>query len=244
MNTTLNGGPEAELVPLLSQRFAYKAIAVVALLATLAVVVSLAGRWLGENLALAGHTSSRQTYDIFIGQDHLRLPANVIRFENQRATSITGRVDLYLTWPALEGYSDKTRHLFADVSLPEKLIFLQIAQNTMSRDMTGRLEPIYRHIFEDVARDGPAGLVKHAVRLNSGYAGEVFFTGDRAGRPPYVVRCLLPKSIEASTSADCQRDVHVGKDLTVLYRFSSKLLAQWREIDNSVETFVRKRLVP
>lgn len=236
--------PEPEFLPLLSPRFVYKITAVVGLLAALAVAISFTGRWLGEHLALSGHTSSRKTHDIFIGQDHLRLPANAIRFENQRTTRVAERVDLYLTWPTLEGYSDETRHLFNDVNSPENLIFLQIAQSTMSRDMSGRLDPIYSHVFEGAPRAGPAGLTRHDAKASSSYAGEVFFTAPRPDRPPYVLRCLLPASAATSSSADCQRDVHIGRDLTVLYRFSSKLLPEWQAIDESVESFIRGRLVP
>ncbi|WEX87324.1 hypothetical protein PZN02_003704 [Sinorhizobium garamanticum] len=239
-----SSGPEPELSPLLSPRLLYKVTAVVALLAALTTIVSLSGHRLGEKLALAGHTSSQEIYDIFIGQDHLRLPANMIRFESQRGTSIAERIDLYLTWPALEGYGENTRNLFDDINRPENLIFLQLSQSTMSQDMSGRLEPIYRHVLSNEVLPGPAGLVRHDAKSNTSYAGEVFFTADRAGRPPYVLRCTLPADAEASTSADCQRDVHVGKDLTALYRFSSKLLPQWRLIDDSVETFVRSRLAP
>lgn len=236
--------PEPELLPLLSPRFVYKTTAIVVLLVALTVTLSLCGRRLGEHLARAGHTSSRESYDIFIGQDHLRLPANVIRFENQRATSVAERVDLYLTWPGLEGYSDETRSLFNDVNRPESLIFLQIAQSTMSRDMSGRFAPIYRHLLQEPSQGGTAGLTRYDAKADSSYAGEVFFTAEREGRPPYVLRCLLPDSAAASTSADCQRDLHIGKDLSVLYRFSSKLLPHWRAIDDSMESFVRDRLVP
>ncbi len=192
MSTSSNGNSEPELSPLLSRRFVYKITAVVVLLAAITAALSLSGRWFGENLALAGHTSSLVPYDIFIGQDHLRLPANVIRFENQRATSIAERVDVYVTWPALEGYSDDNRNLFNDVSRPEALIFLQIAQSTMSRDMSGRLDPIYTQVFEGATGPGPNGLTRHGVKATSSYAGEAFFTAARGKEPPYVVRCLEP----------------------------------------------------
>lgn len=236
--------PEPDLAPLLSPRFTYGLIAVLGLLAILVMAVSLSSQWLGENLARAGHTSSRESVDVFIGQDHLRLPANVIRFESQRVTGVVERVDLYLTWPALEGYSDETRHVFNDVDQPEKLIFVQIAQSTMSRDMSGRLEPIYRHVLEPNPQPGPAGLTRYDAKPSSSYAGEVFFTAPRPDGPSFALRCLLPESPAASTSADCQRDFHAGKDLSILYRFSAKLLPEWQAIDASMERFVRDRLVP
>ncbi|MNL64195.1 hypothetical protein D3C87_1883880 [compost metagenome] len=114
----------------------------------------------------------------------------------------------------------------------------------MSRDMSGRLEPIYTQVFEGAASPGPNGLTRHGVKASSSYAGEAFFIAQRQGEPAYVVRCLEPDANEASTSADCQRDIHVGKDLVVLYRFSRNLLPQWREIDNAVGGFVKSHLVP
>ncbi|OCP01131.1 MULTISPECIES: hypothetical protein [unclassified Ensifer] len=244
MNNTPNGIDEPELRPLLSPRFVYRVTAIVVLLAGLSAAIALAGRWFGENLAFAGHTASTEVFDIFIGQDHMRLPANMIRFEAQRATSIVERVDVYLTWPALEGYNDDNRKLFNDVDAPQNLIFLQISQSTMSRDMSGRLEPIYTQVFDGAPIPGPSGLKEHTTKATSSYAGEVFYTADRDGRPPYVVRCLKSDAQTLSTSADCQRDIHAGTDLAVLYRFSNKLLPQWQEIDDAMAAFIKSRLVP
>lgn len=244
MSSSSNDIHEPELRPLLSPGFVYRVMAAVAVLAALTAAISFAGRWFGENLALAGHTASNEVFDIFIGQDHLRLPANMIRFEAQRATSIVERVDLYLTWPGLEGYSDQSRALFNNIDAPKSLIFLQISQSTMSRDMSGRLGPIYSQVFDGAPAAGPGGLTEHAVKPTSSYAGEVFFTAETPTQAPYVVRCLKSGPQSISTSADCQRDIHAGKDLAVLYRFSNKLLPQWREIDQAIATFVKNRLVP
>ncbi|OBZ96396.1 membrane protein [Pararhizobium polonicum] len=230
--------------PLISARFVYGLTAVIVGLAALTAAISLAGRWYGDRLALAGHTTSTEANDIFIGQDHLRLPSNVIRFEQQRITGIAERADLYLTWPGLQGYTDETRARFNDVNHPESLIFLDISQSTMSRDMSGRIEPIYQHLFEGAPLPGPAGLVRHDMKANSGYGQEVFFTANRDSDTPYAVRCILPATPDLSTSADCQRDIHAGRDLVVLYRFSSQLLPQWQAIDSAVVTFMNDRLVP
>ena len=160
MSSSSNDIHEPELRPLLSPGFVYRVMAAVAVLAALTAAISFAGRWFGENLALAGHTASNEVFDIFIGQDHLRLPANMIRFEAQRATSIVERVDLYLTWPGLEGYSDQSRALFNNIDAPKSLIFLQISQSTMSRDMSGRLGPIYSQVFDGA----PAALTDSIAR--------------------------------------------------------------------------------
>jgi hypothetical protein len=113
----------------------------------------------------------------------------------------------------------------------------------MSRDMSGRLEPIYSHLMDGEAFAGPHGLTAHRLRADAGYRGEVLLTAPRVGEPDYVVRCILPSSPDRVTSGDCQRDIKVGKDLSVLYRFSSNQLGDWQTMDAAVQSFVKTRLV-
>lgn len=229
--------------PLISSRFVYRLTAVVAVLALLTVAISIGGRWFGERIALAGHTDSLEEYSVQIGLDRLTLAANTIRFREQRQSGATERVDLYLTWPGMTGYSAADRTRFDDVARSFSLIFLQLSQSTMSRDMSGRLAPIYEKLFEGQPQQVNFGLTLHRLRADSGYGKEVVLTGARVGEPDYVVRCLLPGPGEQPTGGDCQRDIHIGQDLTVLYRFSSALLRDWQHIDAAVRLFVEKRLV-
>ncbi|KAB1086839.1 hypothetical protein F4V91_10620 [Neorhizobium galegae] len=233
----------AEEAPLLSDRFVYRLAAVIAVLALLTAAISVGGHWFGQRIALAGHTDSREEFPIQIGQDKLKLPANTIRFRDQRQAGVTERVDLYLTWPELEGYSAGLRSRFDDVAQSSSLIFLQLSQSTMSRDMSGRLEPIYSKLFDGAPQQAAFGLTLHRLRADSGYGSEVVLTGQVGGAPDYVVRCVLPTPGDKATSGDCQRDIHIGQDLTLLYRFSSVLLRDWQHIDAAVRLFVENRLV-
>jgi hypothetical protein len=233
--------PEAEQ-PLISTRFLCRLTAIVAVLALMTAAISIGGQWFGQRISLAGHTDSTEDYLINIGQDGLRLPANTIRFREQRRAGNAERVDLYLAWPEMQGYSRKLRQRFDDVSQPASLIFLQLSQSTMSRDMSGRLDPIYAHLFDGAAVPAAFGLTLHHLRADSGFGEEVVLTAPRTGAPDYVVRCLIPKSGDKPTSGDCQRDIRVGQDLTVLYRFSSAVLKDWQHIDAAVRSFVENRL--
>ena len=229
--------------PLISSRLIYRLTAGVAVLAALTVAITIGGRWLGEKISLAGHTADTKPITATIGEDTLRLGANTIRFPSERVSGVAERVDLYLTWPQMQGYSDADRLRFDDISQASSLIFLQLGQSTMSRDMSGRLEPIYSHLMEGDAFAGPHGLTAHRLRVDAGYNGEVLLTAPRAGEPDYVVRCILPTSADQATSGDCQRDIKVGKDLSVLYRFSSHQLGDWQAMDAAVQNFVKTRLV-
>ncbi|MCQ1836736.1 hypothetical protein [Neorhizobium galegae] len=235
----LSAGEEA---PLLSNRFVYRLTVVIAVLALLTAAISISGHWFGQRIALAGHTDSIEEFLIRIGQDNLKLPANTIRFRDQRRAGIAERVDLYLTWPELEGYSAGARSRFDDVAQSSSLIFLQLSQSTMSRDMSGRLEPIYSKLFNGEPQQAAFGLTFHRLRADSGYGSEIVLTGRVAGAPDYVVRCVLPAAGEKATGGDCQRDIHIGQDLTLLYRFSSALLKDWQHIDAAVRLFVENRL--
>lgn len=233
---------DGEHAPLISNRLLTRLTVGIAVLAGLSVAISAGGRVLGERIALSGHTESTEVFDILVGQDRVRLPANAIRFEEQRRSGIAERVDLYLTWPALEGYSNAERIRFNDVAHAENLIFLHLSQSTMSKDMSGRLEPIYRHLFEGAPQPGPAGLSMHRLKANSGYGDEVFFTAALPDGSDYAVRCMMPADEAQSTGADCQRDIHVGRDLSVLYRFSSRLLPQWQSMEARARAWLDERI--
>lgn len=234
-----SGGDE----PLLSNRLLTRATIAIAALAGLSLAISVGGRILGERIALAGHSESTELFDIVIGQDQIRLPANVMRFEEQRRTGLAERADLYLTWPEMRGYSAAERTRFNDVAHAENLIFLHLSQSTMSKDMSGRLEPIYSQLFEGPAEPGPAGLSLHRLKANSGYGEEVFFTARLKDGSDYAVRCMLPEDDSQSTGADCQRDIHVGRDLSVLYRFSSRLLPQWQSMEARIRAYLDRAFV-
>ncbi|WP_132956495.1 hypothetical protein [Rhizobium sp. BK251] len=232
-----------EEAPLISNRFIVRATIAVAVLAAVTIGVNLAGRWIGQRLELAGHTTSTETVAVAIGEDALRLPENTIRFANQRRNGPAERLDLYLAWPRMQGYSEDDRSLFSDISQSSGLIFLQVTESVMSRDMSGRLEPIYSHLIEGPAGNAGHGLTLHRLRADAGYGGEVLLTAARPGMEQYVVRCILPSAPDKATSGDCQRDIGVGKDLSVLYRFSSAHLADWDHIDAAIMTFVTDHLV-
>ena len=228
--------------PLLSNAFLFKLTAFIGILAALTVAITVAAKIYGGQLAQDGHTTDDTTIHIAVGQDLLAIPANMIRFETQRHDGQARAINLYLSWPQMQGYAEDTAGLFTDPDGAQSLIFVEISQSVMSRDMSGRLEPIYSKLFKGAPEPGPAGLVKHRLNDRSGFADEVLLTGTDKSGSPYVVRCLLPAQAAAATSADCQRDIHIGRDLSLLYRFSSQNLPHWQDIDTRIRTFAAAHL--
>jgi hypothetical protein len=218
--------------------FVTRAFYVFLALALLSAVISLAGKWVGRAIALAGHTESTAIHEIVIGNNVLSVPANMIRFEAARQSGVASRLDLYLRWPDLDGYSAVARDDFNHVDGARNIIFLSFQKRLMSHDMSGRYRPIYANIIEAEARQGPAGLALHAFTPNSGYLDEVMAVGWKEDSSiPFVARCLRGDQARHSL-APCERDLHVGDGLSLLYRFPAHLLAEWRQLDAALVTAV------
>jgi hypothetical protein len=222
---------------LVSNAILFRLTAFISLLAATTALLIFAGKIYGDQLALAGHTTERHTIHIAIGPDVLAIPANMIRFENQRRDGVARNINLYLSWPAMDGYTAEHATRFSDPGGSRDLIFLEFTQSVMSRDMSGRLDPIYRKLIEGKPMPGPSGLEMHHFNPRSGFGAEMLVTGKTRKGQDYVARCIFPTVPSDATSADCQRDIHVGRDLTLLYRFSSRNLTDWEAIDDAIHGF-------
>lgn len=204
-----------------------------AALAVLSAAISLGGRWFGHGIAMAGYTDDPTPKTIVIDNDVISAPANMIRFEKARHDGNASRLDLYVRWPEMDGYSDAGRAAFNNSDGQKRIVFLSFEPRVMTRDMSGRLEPIYNALTVKPGVPGPDGLTLFGFAETSGYLNEVLAVGARAGEPAFVARCLSGAPAEESL-APCERDVFVGKDLSLTYRFPRELLDEWRSLDKAV----------
>jgi hypothetical protein len=227
---------------LISNRFLFRLTATIGVMAALTALIGVAGKNYGDELSLGGHTASTEIQHVIVGQDVIALPANVIRFESQRRSGPAEAVSIYLSWPRMEGYSHAHAVAFSNPANAEALVFADFSQSVMSRDMTGRLEPIYDKLFTGAPRPGPSGLTIHDLSEKSGFGDEKMLTAMTKAGAVYAVRCIMPENTKRATAADCQRDIHVGRDLTILYRFSSNLLPQWETIDSAMLKFAARHI--
>lgn len=232
--------------PLISSRFIWKVTAAIVALCLLILGISVAGRLIGKSIVLAGHSTDTSLREIIIGNDVLMLPANVIRFESQRVSGVQQSVDTYFVWPGMGGYSEADQHLFNQTDSADGLIFASVNMGTMSRDMSGRFQPIYRRLVEGSPAAGPAGLESWRLKPGAGYTNELIYVDRDGGAEPYVVRCLIDDTTadhDFITRTGCQRDIELGTDLSVSYRFSIDLLPHWREIEHDVRATFDTALV-
>ena len=214
-------------------RFAIRIFYVCAALAMISVAVSIAGRLLGGSIAAVGHTEDTHVFELVIGNNVLAVPANYIRFEKHRMDGDVGRLDLYMRWPDLAGYSDEIRDDFNHRDGSRRIVFLSVEARQMSRDMSARLDPIYRRLIELPGMPISNGLRAYRFSESSGYMNEMLVVGDRAGELPFVARCLTG-SVAAGSLAACERDVHFGDDLSLSYRFPADILGEWQTLDGAI----------
>lgn len=209
---------------------------VFAALALLSVAISLGGKWLGRSIAMAGYTDDTTVRQVVMSNNVISVPANFIRFDQARRDGNASRLDLYLRYPEMDGYSTAARGDFNHTTT-RKIIFLSFEPRMMSRDMSGRFAPIYSALIVKPGTPGPGGTTLYGFTEKSGYLNEVLAVADRPGKDPFVARCLSGPSAEESL-APCERDIQVGDDLSLTYRFPRELLGNWQVLDAAIATKV------
>lgn len=215
-------------------RFMRRVFYIFGVLAALSAAISIAGKFYGASISMGGNTDVRTAREIVIGNNVIRVPENEIRFDRQRVDGVTGRLDLYWRWPQLDGYSREASAAFNNSDNSKSILFVSFEPKIMSRDMSGRFEPIYKSLVVEPPAPGPAGTRLYAFSENSGYLNETLVVGpEAAGRAPYVARCLSGSAAEEAL-APCERDIEVGDDLSLIYRFPKSLLADWSALDAAV----------
>lgn len=204
-----------------------------AALALLSLAISLGGKWFGRSIAMAGYTDDTTVHRVVIGNNVIAVPANAIRFLQARREGIASRLDLYLRYPQMEGYSEAARDDFNHTGTAKNIIFLSFEQQMMSRDMSGRFAPIYSALISQPGTPGPGGTMIYGFNEKSGYLNEVLAVAGRPGKEPFVARCLSGPSAEESL-APCERDIQVGDSLSLTYRFPQEFLGNWQALDAAI----------
>ena len=214
-------------------------VAISLVLAAAAGLLLAAAHYAGSLISHAGHAVDGRMRTVVIGNDVLEVPGNFIRFPAQRRSAETGRLDLYMVWPTMEGYGESLREIFNAPSPSPNIIFATVEPRSMTQDMSGRLSPIYAKFLDGPENDAGHGLKVRKLDGSAGFQGEELLY--ESGSPyPYVARCTMASSNGATPY--CLRDIHVGRDLMVTYRFHRSLLREWMEIERQVRRSLREWL--
>nr|WP_246730346.1 hypothetical protein [Nitratireductor mangrovi] len=208
-----------------------------AAMALAAVLISFGGKTIGRSIALAGHTEDTTLREVVVGNDVISVPSNAIRFERERRTGVAAGLHLYLRWPEMSGYRTEFRDDFNHADGARNIVFLSFEPRMMSRDMSGRFEPIYRALIRHPGEPGPGGLSFHVFSEKSGYMNEILAVGQTGAGEPFVARCLTGP-VAAESLAECERDIFAGDDLSLTYRFPASLLGDWRRLEAAIRQYV------
>lgn len=213
-----------------------------AAVAALSLMIAVAGRFLGHTIALGGHTEDTSLREIVIGNNVLELPSNMIRFGKQRRSGVAERVDLYLHWPDMQGYKAEFIEDFNGLGTEKRIVFATFEPRATSHDMSGRYGPIYSILTSGPGITGPDDLTVQPLRADSGFANEeVVVSPQRAGQDSFVARCL-DAEVSKNNLASCQRDIFVGEDLQLTYRFPRELLKDWRQLEQQMQGFAKANI--
>ena len=200
-------------------------------MALAAIVFYVLSAWYGELVSKGGHTNDDSLRKIVIVNDLVNVPANMIRFPSQRKAKSVTRLDLYAHWPSLNGYSDELAKDLDSMADNSPLLFVSLEPRTMSKDMTGRIENIYELFFGGPPVDAGNGLVRRAFSSESAFFSEDLYY--EANSPyPFAARCI--RESDKIAAPICIRDIHIGHDLMLTYRFHTSLLPQWMTLDRAV----------
>jgi hypothetical protein len=212
-------------------KYAQRLFLIFAGLALIALLLSLGERLVGGRIALGGHSDSTQQHEIIIGDDVLSAPENMIRLPEQRRSGMANR-------PNLSGFDQLEQETFNGAHSSRKLIFLSFEERVMSRDMSGRFDPIYRHLIEGNGAAGPAGLERYVLPAKAGYLNEVLYVGPLEGSQRFVARCSEEE--KEKFIAACERDMQIGGNLSATVRFPVELLPEWRALNAALKPLITR----
>ena len=194
--------------------------------------------WLKSQIQSSGYTTDPTVRQFVIGNDVIELPLNMVRFKAQRDATVLEQAELLIYWPDGKGYTETNSKAAESDPNNTKPIFITLTKRVSDLDMDGRLEPIYMKLFDGPSTPGPAGLRLQKLIRGSGYDNEIIalFPGENR---VWTSRCQTKQDAIRTT---CLRDVFVGNDLNLRYRFSTELLPQWQEVEELVLNTIQSKL--
>ncbi|MGB7286683.1 MAG: hypothetical protein WBC71_07120 [Salaquimonas sp.] len=231
----LQQSAQTDKKPITSATFPALVIKLCVLMALAAAVIFSAASFYGSIIAQGGHSSSVEIHQVVIGDDVISVPENMIRFRSQRNQNNLSRLDLYAHWPSMQGYNPGNAGIFDSPDTGMPILFVSLEPRDMTKDMSGRISSIYGNFFAGPPIDAGNGLVRRPFSSESAYFSEDLYY--EANSPyPFAARCV--RQSKQISDPFCIRDIHIGRDMMLTYRFHISLLPDWLAMDRAVrETY-------
>jgi hypothetical protein len=164
------------------------------------------------------------------------IPANYIIYASARQSGPRKEIALFTTFPDFKGYTTSNASLFSGNAADSPVIFLLLREEQFKISEAERLQRVYMtYVTDPQGKPGPFGLTEYAFRDDSGYHNEDLFVGQDNGQP-IVLRCVRFSAEVPSPS--CLRDIRLGHDVALTYRFKRANLGHWQDIIHGVDGLV------
>lgn len=188
---------------------------------------------------------SEEPIAIDVASMKFAIPANYTVFPRDRRGGERDEVWLYALWPTLSGYAPSRREDFIENPADTRRIDILIAERTSPFSERERIDILYMpQTIDTRGARTPYKLIKYEFkeqRANvptSGYAGAELYLGEVAKKEIAAIFCM--KERDDVMSPECWRELELGPDVTLTYRFKRPYLAEWRKIDAEVRAFVER----
>lgn len=162
-----------------------------------------------------------------------QIPANMLRFANERIDGPASDINLALLWPTFAGYSLDNHAKFVTQSDRNPLLFVTLTSNTQVTTSARLLDRSYIHDFIGPTLKGESGLVGKKLNPQSGYESETVWY-DPLSPNPFTTRCYTPENEAVIRGVNCMRTIALSGTITATYRFPESLLPYWRELDSQL----------
>jgi len=203
-------------------------------------VIALVGMYLALRSysnpeALGGFSSNPEPTRITISNTTLDVPQNIIRFNNQRNSAQLSKLDLFIQWPSMKGFTHESASKFQNIKGTDRLVFITLEAGEKLNPPSQKLEGLYRRFFTKSPWRGPAGLIGNELNSSSGYLSEDVFYAN-GNDDLFLTRCLR----ETSTGQDnllptCIYEFTLDEGVNVFVRFHRSLLPEWQAIEEKIQ---------
>lgn len=205
----------------------------VALCIAVSVGAIFAARFIVSDEQPSGFTASKDLIARRLDGGKFQIPANMLRFANERVAGPASDINLALLWPGFAGYSPKNHTSFVTQSDRNPLLFITLTSNITVVTSSRLLDRSYIHDFIGPTLKGQAGLVGKKLNPQSGYESETVWY-DPLNPNPFTTRCYTPENEAIVRGINCMRTIALSGAITATYRFPESLLPYWRELDSQL----------
>ena len=184
---------------------------------------------------LGGFSSDTSSANITIANTHLFVPKNMIRFKDQRKSHDLSKLDLFIQWPSMKGFTKEDTATFQNINGTSKLIFITLEVGEPLNPAQQKLDGLYRRYFSKSPWSGPAGLIGNELNSSSGYLSEDVLYAKHSDEL-FLTRCLQEgKGTPNDLLPTCIYEFTFEDGINAYVRFHRSHLAEWQILDERVK---------